>query len=86
MSPILLCIAHPQCLSATRLSSPEIGNGPSWSKPQYICSDWLYIVRRLEMEDFCCCIEVTCGLVRILCCADDLNFEERHGNVETEHI
>ena len=32
---ILLCFTHPQCLAATHLSSPEVGNGLSWPKLQY---------------------------------------------------
>ena len=38
MSLILLRFARPQCLAATHLSSPEVGNGLSWPKPQCICN------------------------------------------------
>ena len=38
VSLILLRFARPQCLAATHLSSPEVGNGPSWSKPQCTCN------------------------------------------------
>ena len=38
MSPILLRFARPQCLAATHLSSPEVGNGLSWPKPQCTCN------------------------------------------------
>ena len=35
---ILLRFARPQCLAATHLSSPEVGNGLSWPKPQCTCN------------------------------------------------
>ena len=39
MSLILLRFACPQCLAATpRSSSPEVGNGLSWPKPQCTCN------------------------------------------------
>ena len=38
MSLILLRFARPQCLAATHLSSPEVGNGLSWPKPQCTCN------------------------------------------------
>ena len=33
-----LKIARPQCLAATHLSSPEVGNGLSWPKPPCTCN------------------------------------------------
>ena len=38
MSLILLRFARPHCLAATHLSSPEVGNGLSWPKPQCTCN------------------------------------------------
>ena len=38
MSLILLRFARPQCLAATHLSSPEVGNGLSWPKPLCTCN------------------------------------------------
>ena len=38
MSLILLRFACPQCLAATHSSSPDVGNGLSWPKPQCICN------------------------------------------------
>ena len=38
MSLILLRFARPQCLAATHLPSPEVGNGLSWPKPQCTCN------------------------------------------------
>ena len=38
MSLILLCFARSQCSAATHLSSPEVGNGLSWPKPQCTCN------------------------------------------------
>ena len=38
MSLILLRFARPQCLAATHSSSPEVGNGLSWPKPQCTCN------------------------------------------------
>ena len=38
MSFILLRFAHSQCLAATHSSSPEVGNGLNWPKPQCTCN------------------------------------------------
>ena len=38
MSLILLSFARPQCLAATHLLSPEVGNGLNWPKPQCTCN------------------------------------------------
>ena len=38
MSLILLRFARLQCLAATHLSSPEVGKGLSWPKPQCTCN------------------------------------------------
>ena len=38
VSLILLRFARPQCLAVTHLSSPEVGNGLSWPKPQCTCN------------------------------------------------
>ena len=38
VSLILLHFARPQCLAATHLSSPEVGNGLSWPKPPCTCN------------------------------------------------
>ena len=38
VSLILLRFARPQCLAATHLSSPEVGNGLSWPKPHCTCN------------------------------------------------
>ena len=38
MSLILLRFACPECLAATHLSSPEVGSGLSWPKPQCTCN------------------------------------------------
>ena len=38
MSLILRRFARPQCLAATHLSSPEVGNGLSGPKPQCTCN------------------------------------------------
>ena len=35
---ILLRFARPHCLAATHLSSPYVGNGLSWPKPQCTCN------------------------------------------------
>ena len=35
---VLLILPCPQCLSATHLSSPDVGNGLSWPKPQCTCN------------------------------------------------
>ena len=38
VSLILLRFTRPQCLAATHLSSPEVGNGLNWPKPQCTCN------------------------------------------------
>ena len=38
VSLILFRFARPQCLAAIHLSSPEVGNGLSWPKPQCTCN------------------------------------------------
>ena len=45
VSLILLRFARPQCLAATHLSSPEVGNGLSWPKPQCTCNAMVIIAR-----------------------------------------
>ena len=46
MSLILLRFARPQCLAATHLSSPEVGNGLSWPKPPCTCNAMVIIIAR----------------------------------------
>ena len=54
MSLILLRFARPQCLAATHLSSPEVGNGLCWPKPQCTCNmPWLLARHSITMTCGC---------------------------------
>ena len=67
MSLILLRFARPQCLAATHLSSPEVGNGLSWPKPQCTCNAMVAVYTWLHYYYYSAGIDKTVDIV----CSDD---------------